>query len=682
MTTDATVPVADVRAVSAWVARWRARQWTWWRVQVAVEAIVWAIAAALALLALTSSGLASAAGGLVVALWRMLSGGLVQDVRVMLRAVEASQPSLGNALLAWHDVEAGALATSPAFRQRLVEQAHATLRQARPPVPRRAGQWGMAAAASGVALLLAWLEPSMRARPDAVAPSGATPASASPTAPLEPTVSFVVTPPAYTGRPPIAFDRVPVVEALVGSSIRARYTNLPRDAAARFGGHPLPLTARPGAAAGGGVEAVVDVQTSGMLTIHDATGQALGSTAIRALPDTAPLVRIEQPGHDLRLPDAARTVPVVITATDDIGLRALRLRYTRVSGSGESFEFTDGELAVDLRRASGVSWQGRATFDLTALAMGAGDSLVYHAVARDGRLDAAGFAESERYLIELPRPGALAGGDFSLPEPEQRYALSQRMIIQLTERLLERRTRMDPAEYTREAQGLAIQQRRVRAEFVFLMGGEVVDEVEEAAHSHEVEAGRLDNSGQQELLEAVRQMARAEQRLTDADLEEALPYEYRALNALQAAFGKARYFMRTLPAKVAIDLTRRGTGDLDLADPSAWHRAPLLPNALGRARQALSRLATLTPASDIQAATRIADELIALDADTQWLGVVQSLADAFARRRSAEVKAAAIDEASETLRARLLQASPASVALPLPRGADEAGLARATRPRR
>ena len=34
-----------------------------------------------------------------------------------------------------------------------------------------------------------------------------------------------------------------------------------------------------------------------------------------------------------------------------------------------------------------------------------------------------------------------------------------------------------------EAQGLAIEQRMVRAEFVFLMGGEVQDEVEEAAHA-------------------------------------------------------------------------------------------------------------------------------------------------------------------------------------------------------
>lgn len=683
MQADPARPGGDVRAASAWLVRWRTRQWARWRLQVVAEAGVWATAVALAVFAFTSSGLASAAGALAAGLWRMLGGGLVQDVRAMLRAVEAAQPSLGNALMAWHDVEEGTLAPPAAFRQRLAEQAHAALRGASPPAPRPARHWAMATTAAGVALLIAWLAPSLRVRPDALVSAPAAPAS-EPSATLPvPSISLVVTPPAYTGRPPLAIDNVPpVVEVLIGSSIRARYAGLPRDAALRFGVRTLPLTFQSNATIGAAAEASFEVQASGILTLQAATGQTLRTTAIRALPDAAPVVRIEQPGHDLRLPDAARTVPVVITATDDIGLRVLRLRYTKVSGSGESFEFTDGELPVDLRRASHLSWQGRATFDLTALAMGAGDSLVYHAVARDGRLDAGGLAESERYLIEIPRPGAVAGGDFSLPEPEQRYALSQRMIIQLTEHLLERRPRLDAAGYSREAQSLAVQQRRVRAEFVFLMGGEVVDEVEEAAHAHEVEAGRMDNRGQRELLEAVRQMAQAEQRLADASLVEALPYEYAALQALQAAFGKARYFMRTLPTRVAIDLTRRGSGDLDLADPSASQRAPLPPDALGRARQALTRLATLSPASAVNDVAAMADDLVALDADGQWLGVVQGLTDAFARPGAPEVKAAAIGAAADALRARLLRASPASLVLPLRRGTDEAGLARAAGPAR
>ena len=115
---------------------------------------------------------------------------------------------------------------------------------------------------------------------------------------------------------------------------------------------------------------------------------------------------------------------------------------------------------------------------------------------------------------------------------------------------------------------LAIAQRRVRAEFVFMLGGEVEDEFEEAAHSHEVEGGRLENKGQGDLTEAVRQMSLAETRLTAAEVREALPYEYKALAALQAAFGKARYVMRTLPSPVQIDASRRLQGDRSQAGSS------------------------------------------------------------------------------------------------------------------
>lgn len=675
-------PAADVHDVPAWLAGWRARHWLWWRLQVIGEAALWATSAALALLALTASVALAVAGGVAVALWRTLSGGLVHDVRAMLRAVEASEPSLGNALLTWHEVDSGALATPPVFQRQLANQARAGLRGTRPPAPWRARHWAVAAAAVCAALLLVWLVPAFAPGGnlgDAATSSRQTASTATTGAAVS--VSFVVTPPAYTGRPPSEIADASVVDALVGSSVRARYAGLPAGAVVRVGSRAVTMTFPSEGTAQ--AEAAFEVDASALLTVHDEAGQAVASTAIQAVPDAPPLVRIEQPGQDLRVADAARRVPIVITAADDIGLRMLRLRYTRVSGSGESFEFTDGELPVEVRRASTTSWQGRATIDLTELAMGPGDSLVYHAVARDGRFDAAGLAESERYLIEIPRPGALAGGDFSLPEPEERYALSQRMVIQLTERLLERRTRMAPDEYLREAQGLAVQQRRVRAEFVFLMGGEVVDEVEEAAHSHEVEAGRLDNSGQQELLEAVRQMAQAEQRLTDANLGDALPYEYRALNALHAAFGKARYFMRTLPTPVAIDVSRRGTGDLALASAAAWARAPLPAEASGRARQALSELAGLTPVSSVTAVSSVADDLIALDPGTAaWLGVVQSLVDAFARQRPAAVRTAAIDEVGDALRVRLRLASPAAVGLPLARGADEATLARTTRPPR
>jgi len=394
------------------------------------------------------------------------------------------------------------------------------------------------------------------------------------------------------------------------------------------------------------------------------------------VPDRTPVVRIDQPGRDLRLANGTSTVVLDIGATDDFGLRTLRLLYTRVSGSGETFDFVDGEAPVRVTRASPTAWQGRATLDVRALGLAPGDTLVYHAAAQDGRTGADGLGESERYLVEIPREGALGGGDFSLPDSELRYALSQRMIIQLTERLLARQSTLDVETLRTEAQGLAVQQRRVRAEFVFLMGGEVVDEVEEAEHSHEVEAGRLDNSGQNELLDAVRQMSLAEQRLTDADLEGALVFEHRALSALQAAFGKRRYFMRTLPVRVAIDPDRRLSGDLERTTPAAWARAPLSPSAAAEARATLADVRALTPVSDGGAVAEVIAKLLALDTATRaWMPLAQQLASAFEPTAAPDMRQAAINAVASALNTRLVGAVPARMPVLLPRGREETGVA-------
>ena len=283
--------------------------------------------------------------------------------------------------------------------------------------------------------------------------------------------------------------------------------------------------------------------------------------------------------------------------------------------------------------------------------------MVYHAVAHDARLGAEGAVESERYLIEIARPGALVAGDFSLPEPEEKFALSQRMVILLTERLLEKRPRMSAEDYAREAQALAMAQRRVRAEFVFMLGGEVEDEFEEAAHAHEVEEGRQANQGKGDLTEAVRQMSQAETRLTAVDVREALPYEYRALAAVQAALGKSRYFMRTLPAAVQIDAARRLQGDRTPASSARWTVTPLTDQARADALGLLARLDTAQADLD-----RLLPALVAIDrGDPAWVVAVQ--------RAAAEN---GVDGVARVLRLRLLPGSPTWMRMPLPRTSAEA----------
>ena len=101
--------------------------------------------------------------------------------------------------------------------------------------------------------------------------------------------------------------------------------------------------------------------------------------------DAAPIVRIERPGRDLVLPNTKASVAVATSATDDFGVQSLEIRYTKVSGTGEQFEFEEGTLPVTVTRESDIVWKGVGQIPIASLKLEPGDALVYRAVAQDGR---------------------------------------------------------------------------------------------------------------------------------------------------------------------------------------------------------------------------------------------------------------------------------------------------------
>jgi hypothetical protein len=164
-----------------------------------------------------------------------------------------------------------------------------------------------------------------------------------------------------------------------------------------------------------------------------------------------------------------------------------------------------------------------------------------------------------------------------------------------TERLHARRSALTAGALTAEAQGLAVEQRMVRAEFVFLMGGEVQDEVEEAAQAHELVEGRLENGGQAALLGATRAMSRAEARLAAGETAAALVAEREALRFLRQAFDRRRFLLRPVAERARIDPSRRLQGQspsgtspaLPVSQPDppyGWDAVQSAASALARAR--------------------------------------------------------------------------------------------------
>jgi len=193
------------------------------------------------------------------------------------------------------------------------------------------------------------------------------------------------------------------------------------------------------------------------------------------------------------------------------------------------------------------------------------------------------------------------------------------------------------------------------------MGGTVEDEEEEAAQSNEIQEGRLENSARREIATAIRFMSEVETALGAVNTGAALPPAKSAVDALQRAFGRNRYFLKTLAVRSRIDPSRRLTGDLKEA--ADWRRilAPATEDPKARdARLLLGRLLDLStesgvpPPSAAAAVGSLAEEALAVDPGSPaWQQISASLTrlrEALTNRRESDaVRKAARDSVAPLL---------------------------------
>jgi hypothetical protein len=383
----------------------------------------------------------------------------------------------------------------------------------------------------------------------------------------------VITPPAYTERRPREFLNPSELTVLEGTTLRLETARDSGSTRVLEGGRPPVSFA---AAADRWVHEFTVRDSTVLLLRRDASvGQGGGDRLlqVRVEPDRRPVVQILAPAKDLVFGEPKAKVPIAIEARDDVRLGTLTLRYTKVTGSGETFSFEEGEVPVRVRAATPGEWRGEAELSLETLKLADGDTLVYRAVATDLK-PGADPTMSDTFLIEIGRLAAVASTGFAVEEDRDRQALSQQMLIIKTERLHAVRDSIPSEAFQEQARLLAVEQRMVKAEFVFMTGGEVADEIAEAEHAHELVEGRFENAAQVELLTAIREMARAEARLNAADSAQALTYERAALRALQRAFDRRRYLLRTLPERARIDFERRLSGDVSAVRPADRPHTP------------------------------------------------------------------------------------------------------------
>ena len=506
------------------------------------------------------------------------------------------------------------------------------------------------------ATLVAWL--FVTTRPGSVASLVRAPLGATTARPSIDDIEIVITPPGYARQVPRTLRDPARVEALVGSRLTLRARTRARSVLLQTLSSLDTLAVRDG-----GVTASTTATVDGFLALEPHDGARTGARrliGLTVLPDSAPTAAIRTPGRDVRLPDGRRTIDVGLEAADDIGLASLRLHYTKVSGSGERFTFSEGDVPIAIARPDGRKWTARATWKLDALELGPGDMVVYRAIATDNR-PGSPPVESDSYIAEVASAGGEAAAGFAVDPEQDRYAVSQQMVILKTERLLARRATMAADDYRGEAQQLAAEQRKVRAEFVFMLGGELADapdaaadltqlnEEAEAAGESDILAGRNANAGHVALLRAIRAMSRAAASLTTADLDPALPHERAALAQLESAFSHTRILLRALSTRERLDLSRRLTGVLTDAvreqhaspEPAVDARAASLRRALAEIASVAGRR-TLDDSSASRL-TAIAEQVVRVDPGSKALQDVARLVNDAAR-------GAAAGNASETRR--------------------------------
>jgi hypothetical protein len=528
----------------------------------------------------------SVPSGLVVALAFALWRSRFASKRAVVEALERANPGSQNLFVTADEIDRGLVTARPAVRARVKADAARAADSTRPAAALPARRLGALVVVAVAAWATVAAGIARRTRPIDVPLTGdAASAGVNVTPPGVLHVSVTIEPPSYTGLASTTATDPLELQAIENSHLIFLI---------RSGGHRVIVEAndtkrtlepvRPG------VFEYRDAITRSGFVLLTADDGGRRMMPIAMMPDTPPAVRLVVPGRDLVFAGGNATIRFDARATDDYGLGSLALRYTKVSGSGEQFEFVEGDVPLSIAKTSAREWEGSAARSLTELGLADGDMLVYRAVAAEGR-PGGRESSSDAFFIEISKVGAAAGDAFTLPQEETRYALSQQMLIVKTERLNQRRASMPAPDLTEASQGLAIEQRMIRSEFVFMLGGEVEDEEVEAAQSTELQEGRLANRGQSDLRAATVAMSQAEKLLTAGDTVEALKVERAAVAALQRAFARDRYILRALATRAQLDLTRRLTGVISpgkmtvgwrrlLADVPANRRAAQLESLL------------------------------------------------------------------------------------------------------
>ncbi len=398
--------------------------------------------------------------------------------------------------------------------------------------------------------------------------------------------------PAYMRRAPQQFGDVQNVAAVSGSTVELRGTGpVPEQVIERLVGDAADtLTASRRERAllptvnGEGWQ-VRTVATDGPFALQLSRGGRARLLIVEGRADSIPGVALLQPARDSVFRTPEGSLALLASVRDDIGLATARFELIVSSGEGE--RFTARTVPMGARRFAGDRVGTiRATMDIAALKLVAGDIVHLRAIARDAHPASNreyGSSETRSFRIARAAEYDSVAVEPAPPPEVDKSLFSQRMLLMLTEKLEKQRPTLERKTLMSESVRIGRDQARLRqavGDVVFQrLSGDVSGEHSHTVgdgHDHGVEQqqGKLALSGgnvggvleegddspviaiNQPLLEAYNAMWDAGRELEQGDPKAAIPHMRLALAAIERARSAERLYLRGKPPTVIVDIAK------------------------------------------------------------------------------------------------------------------------------
>jgi hypothetical protein len=283
--------------------------------------------------------------------------------------------------------------------------------------------------------------------------------------------------------------------------------------------------------------------------------------------DAPPKVALTSPVRDTALRVPRLVVRLNVTTSDDVGLVAGHFEYLISTGSGEIFKARSINTPV-VRFGGARTGSMSATLDLASLNLQGGDVVSMRAIVQDGNtLSGPGIATSDTRTIRIARAGEYDSLSINAaaPQPLDTTAVSQRMLIAMTEQLVRDQPTISRDELVKRSTEIGDLEDRIRMRVQEILEGEAhahgEDEEEQAGDPpptlEEEEPADVERDPQHpDLRVAYNALWDAVRSLKIAEPAPALPPMRVALVALDRARLANRLYLRGLPPKIIVDLQR------------------------------------------------------------------------------------------------------------------------------